>query len=359
MTELSIVSWNVNGLRSYIIDNLTSAKYRGKTQIDSNSNLKELIDTVNPNIICFQETRCGSEKMNLIQIPDWNIYHSSSQGTGGRGPDRYSGVSIWLHTSLMKPIEILDQLPTLSEPYQTGDLEGRFLALRFEKFVLINTYVPNAGTNYTYRTERWDPAMLAYLHQLNSLELPIIWVGDLNIARTPFDVHFGNPKRTPKGKRLLKRLEADIAKLENPEENSEQIKQLTDKIQQQIDQHQSELHSSDFMKGIDAKSPAGFTRAERDGLEKILQDGYVDCWRHLHPELDYTGATWWNLRCVPYRPLDLGWRIDYIILNEKYLELLQDCQNLPQIGCKTKTNTDINKYGSDHCPIYAKIKLLS
>lgn len=353
MTELSIVSWNINGLRSYIIDNLTSAKFRGKTQIEDNSNLKELIDMVHPNIICFQETRCGSEKMNLIQIPDWKIYHSSSQGTGGRAPDRYSGVSIWLHDTLMEPIEILDQIPTLSKPYQPGDLEGRFLALRFKTFVLINTYVPNSGTNYTYRTERWDPAMLEYLQELNSLKLPIIWVGDLNIARSPYDVHFGNPRRTPKGKRLLKRLESDIANIEN----SDQIKQVTDLTQAQIDQVRIELHSSDLMKGTHPKSPAGFTVAERDGFEKILQTGYIDCWRHLHPTCEYTGSTWWNMRCVPHRPLDLGWRIDYVILNKDFINLLQECKCLRHIGCKTKNNPDINKYGSDHCPIYTRIQL--
>ena len=351
--ELSIVSWNVNGLRSYIVDDLPCAKFRGKDQIGSNSNLRELIDAVNPNIICFQETRCGSEKMDSFQIPGWRIYHSSSQGTGGRSPDRYSGVSIWLDISLGEPIKVLHQLPTLSAPWHAGDLEGRFLALRFEKFILINTYVPNAGTNYAYRTERWDPAMVKYLQQLNSLEVPIIWVGDFNVARTPLDVHFGDPERTPTGKRLFKRLQADIAH----NFDAEEIKLLTDGFQQQIEKHKGELHSSDLMRGIDAQSPAGFTRAERDALETVLQAGYVDCWRHLHPETEYTGATWWNLKMVPFRPLNRGWRIDYVILNENYLDLLQDCQILSHIGCKTKTNSDINKYGSDHCPIHARIKL--
>ena len=167
MPEIRISSWNVNGIRSYIFNNKPSAKFKTIDAIDPESNLQQLLDESDSNVICFQETRCGLDNMAKFQIPDWKVYSSSSQGSGGRSGNRYSGVSIWVHTSLVQhlgdPIKVIDILPTLTEPHHEGDLEGRFLALIYENVTIINTYVPNSGTNFTYRTERWDPSMLAFL----------------------------------------------------------------------------------------------------------------------------------------------------------------------------------------------------
>ena len=167
---MKIASWNVNGIRSYIVDDLPSSKFKTKLEIAPDSNLGHLIQLYNPNIICFQETRCSKENMLKFNIPGWTIYSSSSQGEGGRGPNRYSGVSIWVHDilGLGKPNNIYDILPSLSQPLTVNDVEGRFLALEFPNFTIINTYVPNAGTNFTYRTARWDPAMLSYLTSLRN-----------------------------------------------------------------------------------------------------------------------------------------------------------------------------------------------
>ena len=32
----------------------------------------------------------------------------------------------------------------------------------------------------------------------------------------------------------------------------------------------------------------------------------LDCWIYLHPDVKYSGATWWNQMCIPHRLLDLG-----------------------------------------------------
>ena len=200
MPEIRIASWNVNGIRSYIFNNQASGKFKGISEIASDSNLQHLLDTTDSNVICFQETRCGQEKMANIKLEGWNIYSSSSEGEGGRSKDRYSGVAIMIKTELGEPESVVVNLPTLEPPTDCSDREGRFIALDFIDYQIINTYVPNAGTNFNYRTQRWDPAMLEYL---NSLEKRVIWVGDMNIARTPYDLCLGNVRHTPKGKRLL------------------------------------------------------------------------------------------------------------------------------------------------------------
>jgi len=334
-----VASWNVNGLRSYIVDDLPSAKFSTKTDIGPGSNLEHLISLYDPNIICFQETRCGPANMLKFQLPGWQVYSSSSQGTGARGPDRYSGVSIWVHESLglMQPTKIIEVLPHLSQPLTPSDLEGRFLALEYPDFTIINTYVPNAGTNFTYRTERWDPAMLSYLAEDRARDRLTIWVGDLNVARTPYDVHFGDIRRLPQGKRL--------------------IAKGGDDLPEKLEELRETLHQNEAMQGIGDKVSAGFTKAERDGIEKIIESGYSDCWRHLYPDNQYDGFTWWNLRIPTCRPNDIGWRIDYVMIDNNHLENVVDCRVLKEVGTKSYQQEVPKKYGSDHAPICATIRL--
>lgn len=336
-SKLRIASWNVNGLRSYIVDHLPSTKFRGKTEIHPESNLGHLMQLYGPNIICFQETRCGPAKMEQFQIPGWKIYSSSSQGEGGRGPDRYSGVSIWVHGSLglEEPIKVIDQLSTLPTPITNSDREGRFLALEYPDFTIINTYVPNAGTNYTYRTERWDPAMLAYLTEERQKERLTVWVGDLNVARTPYDVHFGDISGLPQGKRILAK--------------------GGDTVTSQLEVLRQKVHANNAMQGIGERAPAGFTKAERDAMEGFLTCGYSDSWRHLNPTDYYQGFTWWNLRIPAYRPNDRGWRIDYVIIDDNHIENLEDCRVFREVGMKSYALETPKKYGSDHAPICVTI----
>ena len=147
MPEIRISSWNINGIRSYIFNNNPCGKFKKITEIENGSNLHHLLEETNSNVICFQETRCGPEKMSNIKLDNWNIYHSSSEGEGGRGKDRYSGVAIMIKVELGIPENIIRNLPSLEELYDMDgrDREGRFIALDFGDYIIINTYVPNAG----------------------------------------------------------------------------------------------------------------------------------------------------------------------------------------------------------------------
>ena len=353
MPEIRISSWNVNGIRSYIFNNKPSAKFKTIDAIDPESNLQQLLDESDSNVICFQKTRCGMEKMDKIKIPGWNIYHASSEGEGGRGKDRYSGVAIMIKQAFGQPEGVIVNLPTLVEPLDLNgrDREGRFIALDYGDYIIINTYVPNAGTNFTYRTQRWDQAMLEYLTSLNELGKRVIWVGDMNIARTPYDLCIGNVRTSPKGKRLLETLQTKIKSVSD----SEEINKLTSETEENLQLMQLLLNETPYMKGIDEKSPAGFTFDERNDFENIINAGFTDGWRHLHPEAKFKGSTWWNLRVPSYRQLDMGWRIDYVVINNQFIDSLTECRVLNKIGEKTKLLESIKKYGSDHCPIFAVI----
>lgn len=346
-TKLRIVTWNINGLRSLIVDDLPSAKFRKgqiKTEIKPDSNLGHLFETYQPNILCFQETRSSQETMDRFQIPDWRIYSSSSElPTPSRSGNRYSGVSIWLHTDLPEPKKVINRLPTLPEPEESGDLEGRFIALDFGEWVLWNTYVPNAGTNYKYRTERWDPAITQYLADLRREGRMVVWVGDLNVAPTPRDVYFGDPLTTPQGKRFLERWGGP--KPDNPAYKA-QLEVLRDIY-----------WTTPRMQGTGPQAELGFTRAEREGFRGFLAQGYVDAWRHTHPLTDYDGFSYWSLRCPTHRPANRGWRIDHVLVDSAHINKVTDCRNLPLVGTLTKARTGVGKYGSDHGPVGVVIDL--
>jgi len=95
---------------------------------------------------------------------------------------------------------------------------------------------------------------------------------------------------------------------------------------------------------IDLKNPkanentSGFMRVERDWLDKISADGYVDTFRYLYP--DTVKYSWWTYR-FKARERNVGWRIDYFFVTE----------DLVSKGRVKDAFIDNTVYGSDHCPV--------
>ena len=101
-------------------------------------------------------------------------------------------------------------------------------------------------------------------------------------------------------------------------------------------------------KEIDLKNPktnvnnAGFTPQERAAMTKLLDSGFVDTFRHLHP--DVTGAySWWSYIGAA-RSRNAGWRIDYFVVSERIAPRMMDAKIHSQI------------MGSDHCPVELTIR---
>ncbi|KAK7597757.1 hypothetical protein V9T40_009982 [Parthenolecanium corni] len=168
------------------------------------------------------------------------------------------------------------------------DSEGRVITAEYDDFYLINTYVPNAGNGLKNLSRRmqWDIDFRKYLKSLDEKK-PIILCGDLNVSHQPID-------------------------LANPKTNT--------------------------------KTP-GFTQEERDGLTALLDQGFVDSFRHLYP--DKTGAyTYWTY-VGNARSRNVGWRLDYFILSKRFIDNLCDNVIRPEV------------YGSDHCPIVLYLNIPS
>lgn len=160
------------------------------------------------------------------------------------------------------------------------DNEGRVITLEFEDYYLVNVYTPNSQRKLErldYRME-WEVDFRNYLKELDKVK-PVILCGDLNVAHKEID-------------------------LKNPSTN---------------------------------RKSAGFTDEERGKMTDLLEAGFTDTFRHFYP--DKTDAySWWSY-FAKSRERNVGWRIDYFVVSDRFVKNLDDAFIYPEI------------MGSDHCPV--------
>jgi exodeoxyribonuclease III len=161
---MKLISFNVNGIRATV-----------------KKGLYDSIAKMNPDILCFQETKANDEQVReaLAGLSGYEIYSNSAEKAG------YSGTAI---ISKIKPLNVVNGIGL-----KEHDNQGRTITAEFENFYLVNTYVPNSGQELVkldYRVE-WDKAFLAYLLGLEKKK-PVIWCGDMNVAHQAMDL--ANPK---------------------------------------------------------------------------------------------------------------------------------------------------------------------
>ena len=100
---------------------------------------------------------------------------------------------------------------------------------------------------------------------------------------------------------------------------------------------------------IDLKNPkanegtSGFLPIERAWLDTFIAHGYVDTFRHLHPDVA-DAYSWWTYR-FGARGRNVGWRIDYFFVSEELR------------GAVKNAWIDAHVQGSDHCPVGLELQL--
>ena len=165
------------------------------------------------------------------------------------------------------------------------DNEGRVMQMLVDDFRLFNVYFPNGQRDLgrlKYKLDFYE-SLLSYLDQLHNQGEPIILCGDFNTAHKEID-------------------------LRNPKEN---------------------------------ETVSGFLPEERAMLDKYLEHGFVDVYRHFYP--DRVQYTWWTYR-YNARLRDIGWRLDYFMVSESLLSRVKDIEIREEIQ------------GSDHCPVILELK---
>jgi len=85
----------------------------------------------------------------------------------------------------------------------------------------------------------------------------------------------------------------------------------------------------------------GYSIQERNWMDEFIDSGYVDTFREFNKEPEQ--YTWWSYR-FKAREKNIGWRIDYFCINKESIQKVKDARILKDI------------MGSDHCPIYIKLK---
>ncbi len=191
----------------------------------------------------------------------------------------YSGVALYSTTA---PDSInFDVLP---DEFNT---EGRLIEAVFGNMAVYGIYFPNGGRGperLDYKLRYYD-AFLEYIEKVRKTGKSIIFCGDVNVAHHEID-------------------------LARPEEN---------------------LNTS------------GFLPEERAWADQVENTGYVDVYRHLHPNKAGAYTYWDSWRGM--RERNIGWRLDYFFVSSDLLPKVKRCEIAPEI------------YGSDHCPVVLDIDL--
>lgn len=159
MSDLKLISWNVNGIRAVL-----------------KKNFVEFIEEHQPDVLCLQETKARPEQVELpLALQSYQTYWSSAEKAG------YSGTAIFTKEA---PLEVSYGLGIAEH-----DTEGRVITATFDKFHLVTVYTPNAQNELkrlSYRLE-WDQAFREHLQNLERSK-PVIFCGDLNVAHHEIDI---------------------------------------------------------------------------------------------------------------------------------------------------------------------------
>lgn len=191
----------------------------------------------------------------------------------------YSGVGVLVKTPHENVVKGMD--------IQRYDAEGRLIRLDVNDITLVNSYFPSGSSGDERQQVKMDYLndFYNYIHELKKERKKIIISGDYNICHQAIDIH-------------------------DPVSN---------------------------------KNSSGFLPEERAWMSDYFNSGFIDTFRHFHPERKHE-YSWWSFRANA-RNNNKGWRIDYHAATNELAPQLQDA----------KIFMDVKH--SDHCPIYLKVNL--
>jgi exodeoxyribonuclease III len=166
------------------------------------------------------------------------------------------------------------------------DREGRVLTTEFDFCVIVNVYAPHSNRKLLRVKEKelFAEGFIQHLRKLRKSKKPIIILGDLNVAHNEID---------------LFNYKTNVGN-------------------------------------------AGFLPQERRWFEDLLSLGFVDSFRMLYPETAM--YSWWGF-ANNLRERNIGWRIDYALVDRSISGKVIDCQYEKEM------------IGSDHCPLILEIDL--
>jgi exodeoxyribonuclease-3 len=176
------------------------------------------------------------------------------------------------------------------------DAEGRLVIVDFPTFSFANLYVPNSGQKLerlAYRTDEWDKDLLNFMQtRQKERGVPVMWLGDLNVAHTNLEVWNDGAKHLAK--------------------------------------------------------QAGVTPEERDSFQAMLDAGFVDAFRKLHPTAK-GHYSYWSQRAGNREP-NKGLRLDYFVCDPSFFD-----ESSKVVARDSYVLFD--QIGSDHCPVVLELEI--
>jgi exodeoxyribonuclease-3 len=185
----------------------------------------------------------------------------------------YSGVALY---TKIEPESV--QIGLGIEEY---DREGRSIIADYGDFVLVTAYFPNGARDHSRVPFKmaYKKIFLELCNDYRSSGRSIVFCGDVNTAHREID-------------------------LARPKEN---------------------------------KDTTGFLPIEREWIDRVVEEGYIDTFRTFHP--DRRDAYSWWAYWGKARERNVGWRIDYFFITPDLMDRVVAAEIHPDV------------HGSDHCPI--------
>jgi len=237
---VKIATWNVNGIRARVND------------------VAAFVEREQPDILCLQELKATPEQIPdpLLLLPGYWCYWHGMKG--------YSGVGLHVRRGFTA-----DQPRFLHPEF---DAETRVVVADIGDLSVASVYVPNGGRDFGAKIG-FMTAMCGYVAAARAISRRLVICGDLNITRTPLDVH---PR----------------------ERNPTLVGQRSD---------------------------------ERALFQRLLDEGALhDVGREKDPDNEEL-FTWW----APWRNMrqrNIGWRLDYILAPGALAERATSCVSMRETG---------------------------
>lgn len=236
MSRVKIATFNANSVRS---------------RLDI---IRTWLNMHQPDVLGIQETKVQDVNFPIEAFNETGYYIIF------RGQKAYNGVAILSKT---EPTEVISRLP--------GDAtdQARFLKAKCGEVTVLNTYVPQGldvhSENFQYKL-KWFAWLRDYLETNHSPNEPLVWLGDLNVARRDIDVY--DPGR----------LWGHVC----------------------------------------------FCQPVQDAFENVMRWGLTDLFRVCCPEPEQ--YSFWDYRAGNAFLQNKGWRLDYIMATTPLVKVCQNCR---------------------------------
>ena len=214
----------------------------------------EWIQKNKPDVMCLQETKVEDAHFPLEPLQSLG-YHVTF-----RGMKAYNGVAT---LSLEKPSKVIYGL---EEGPDSEDF--RIIQTVIQGITIFNTYIPQGylidSPKYQYKLT-WFKRLKKVFEERLSPNKPVIWLGDMNVAPSPLDVH-------------------------HPERHKKHV---------------------------------CYHELAQQAYADVLSWGFVDSFRSLYP--DRVQYTFWDFFSNSFAN-NRGWRIDHIMITKPLVERLKSVE---------------------------------